>query len=595
QSARRGPGGLALLLSSALAAGLPAAALADPLVTTPAWQVVSGQAHALMGTGLGGGGDVDGDGDDEVAVGTPQYNGGQAYEGRAEVFLGSPASLPAAPAWSFEPDVQDRRFGEAVAFAGDVDGDGYDELLVGEPYFSNGQTREGRVYLFRGSAMGLPALPDWTFESDRSYALLGSAVAPAGDVNGDGYGDVLVGAPAYSGGQSNEGRVYLFLGSAAGLGLAPDWTYEPDLSGARLGSAVAPAGDVNGDGYDDVLVGLPSYTGGESNEGSVYLFLGSAAGLGAVPDWTYEPNLAGAKLGTAVASAGDVNGDGFDDVVVGAPGYTNGEAGEGAAFVFLGSALGLSSTPDWTAESNLAGAELGAAVAGVGDVTADGYTDVLLGAPGYANGETREGLVRLYLGSASGLEATPIWQVESDVAFARFGGRVAAAGDVDGDGYDDFLVAAPEYEATQAREGAAFLFRGGCLDGDGDGVCDGEDNCPLVVNADQTDTDGDGAGDACDSDDDGDGVDDGADNCPLVVNADQTDTDGDGAGDACDSDVGGGSASGCGCQAAAGSASPVTALLLLLGGLWRRFGGRRPRGPSGARRMRAAPGRHRRR
>ncbi|MCB9652499.1 MAG: FG-GAP repeat protein, partial [Deltaproteobacteria bacterium] len=110
------------------------------------------------------------------------------------------------------------------------------------------------------------------------------------------------------------------------------------------------------------------YTNGQSGEGAAFLYLGSAGGLSAVAAWSAESDQASASFGSSVASAGDVNGDGYDDVVVGAHRYDNGQFGEGAVFLYLGSAAGLSATPAWTAEADRGGAWLGSTVASAGDV-----------------------------------------------------------------------------------------------------------------------------------------------------------------------------------------------------------------------------------
>src|SRR5439155_4465222 len=193
----------------------------------------------------------------------------------------------------------------------------------------NGQTDEGRAFVFLGSASGLASTPAWTAESDQASADFGASVATAGDVNGDGYADVIVGAHLYDNGQSNEGRAFVFLGSASGLASTPAWTAESNQANADFGVSVATAGDVNGDGYSDVIVGAPLYDNGQTDEGRAFLYLGSASGLSASPAWTAESDQAGAQFAASVASAGDVNGDGFDDVLVGAPLFDNGQTDEG--------------------------------------------------------------------------------------------------------------------------------------------------------------------------------------------------------------------------------------------------------------------------
>ena len=145
-----------------------------------------------------------------------------------------------------------------------------------------------------------------------------------------------------------------------------------------------------------VVVGVAAVpaANGSSGEGVAYVFLGSASGLASSAAWSKEADLASAALGTSVASAGDVNGDGYGDIVVGADGYTNGSAGEGAAFVYLGGASGLGTAATWTGEGNQIGAGFGTAVAAAGDANGDGYADIAVGADQYDNGQTDEGRKR---------------------------------------------------------------------------------------------------------------------------------------------------------------------------------------------------------
>jgi hypothetical protein len=169
--------------------------------------------------------------------------------------------LMTSPVWTAEGDQAGAQFGIAVATAGDVDGDGYSDVLVGAPEFDGGEVGEGRAFVYRGSASGLAAAPAWTAESNQASSRLGAAVSAAGDVNGDGYTDALVGAPAFGNGETGEGRAYVCHGSAAGLAVAPAWTSEGDMVGAAFGVSVSTAGDVNGDGFADVIVGVRSRSG----------------------------------------------------------------------------------------------------------------------------------------------------------------------------------------------------------------------------------------------------------------------------------------------------------------------------------------------
>ncbi len=221
--------------------------------------------------------------------------------------------------------------------------------------------------------------PAWTAESDQAGAVFGWSVATAGDVNGDGFSDVIVGAWGYSNGQSAEGRAYVYLGFANGPSLTPHWTAESNQAQALFGYSVAAAGDVNGDGFDDVIVGASRYDTGGVDGGRAYVYHGSASGLSPTANWTAESNQAGAEFATKVSTAGDVNGDGFADVIIGAPFFDGGQSNEGRVFVYHGSLSGLNPSPNWIVESDLVGVQFGAAVATAGDVNGDGFADVIIG------------------------------------------------------------------------------------------------------------------------------------------------------------------------------------------------------------------------
>lgn len=259
------------------------------LATAPAWTTDSGGGSA------GRAGDVNGDGFGDVAIGSA------SGDGRLYVFPGSPAGLGRKPLWT--SDSNDA--GLATA-AGDVDGDGYDDLLA-----AFHAPLRASVYL--GSSAGLAPEPAWSIPAEH----MGISVAPAGDTNADGYADVLVGNPGAAGGR---GRAMLFLGGPRGLSEGAAWSLEGDRADAGFGGTVAGAGDVNRDGYADVLVSASGGTGP-----GAYLYLGSPAGPAATPAWTALPGTPAPESSRQVAPAGDANGDGFDDVLVcasgpGAPG-----------------------------------------------------------------------------------------------------------------------------------------------------------------------------------------------------------------------------------------------------------------------------------
>ena len=323
-----------------------------------------------------------------------------------------------------------------VASAGDVNGDGFADVVVGMPSYQGGS-----VKVYHGSAMGLSTSEDWSKTSSHSGAKFGWSVASAGDVDGDGYDDVIIGMPFYQG-----GNVKVFRGSATGLRGTADWDQTSSHTDAKFGHAVASAGDVDGDGYDDVIIGMPLYQGG-----NVKVFHGAATGLRGATAWEQTSSLTGAQFGHSVASAGDVDGDGYDDVIIGMPFYQGGNVK-----VFHGSATGLSGATAWDKTSTNTGAQFGHSVASAGDIDGDGFADVIIGMPFYQGGH-----VKVFHGSAEGLRGTTIWKKTSSNSSAKFGLSVAPAGDVNGDGYSDVIIGAPEDDGSQTDEGKAYVYYGG--------------------------------------------------------------------------------------------------------------------------------------
>jgi|GEM_PF-2742396 len=406
----------------------------DPLAGVPIRQL--SEADWSVGTGVArfvsGAGDVNGDGHDEVIV-SGSYG--------ILLFYGSAAGLATSPGWTIADDAT-LDVGQGVGI-GDVNGDGYDDIAI-TGWSPSGEGSNGRTYIVHGAAAGLSSISD-------TIPGAGASMASAGDVNGDGYGDLVVG---YS------GSVSVYFGSAAGLSDTANWRHSDGPSGSYYGSSVASAGDVNGDGYDEVIVGARYYHSSfRWDEGAVYMYYGSPSGPGSSYNWMVKGNGTGANFGASVAGVGDWDGDGYDDVLGGRPG-TFSDRDYGSAWGFSGAAGGALTTTSFIGSAGgsgyygLNGDQYGEVVSGAGDFNGDGYSDFMVGAPSYyLYGINQEpGGVFVYFGGSGHSTVSRNFIILSDTNSDRLGWSIAGAGDVNGDGYDEIIVA--------ERSGRAFVFYG---------------------------------------------------------------------------------------------------------------------------------------
>jgi hypothetical protein len=435
----------------------------------------STQVHGVVATDqvrLGAGfGDFNGDGSSDIVVGElrspgiPACRKAARSSGCSPGFASGPDGVPANAAFTARGDAQVAPavgFGYAVTSAGDVDGDGFDDLLVGAPGYTNGQSGEGVACLWLGdfnfesrddilpgdnASPGRPATSDWYFEGSSTGAHLGFSLGTAGDVNGDGFADVVIGA---WGDASTPGRAYVFTGNDAGsfLSLGPSWSV---VGGAldKTGFSVSTAGDVNGDGRGDVAIGSPSFSNVQVDEGAldVYVFAPTPPPLSGQLYAHREGDVNNGTLGAFVASLGDVNDDGFGDVLAGSAYY-------GTVRVYLGSgdlprqvAFPVSSAA-FSSQGNQTGAGSGLALSIVGDIDLDGYDDYVVGAPFWDGPDGEEGRIETFYGGPCGPACGPIrivvpGQFEGNQAGAQLGSATSGAGDVNGDGFSDVIVGAP--------------------------------------------------------------------------------------------------------------------------------------------------------
>lgn len=371
--------------------------------------------------------------------------------------------------------------GRQVAWAGDVNGDGVGDVLVTALWNDDAAEDAGAAYLLAGppATGGSLVDADAALLGEAAHDAAGVSATSAGDLNGDGFADVIVGADGHDVPHPNTGAVYLVHGPISGLVELQASTVAAKGFGERRGDlagvSVAGVGDPTGDGFDDVLVGAryndagfgPGDDDGDVDAGAAYLVDGATEGMftlgGAHAKIVGE--AAGDWLGISVATAGDIDGDGIPDLAIGALYQDGGGLDAGAAYVVPGSAAGVlvvgeAAMAKWVGEAAF---DEAGRVSGGGDTDGDGFDDLWIGAarndgaPGIDSGAAY--LVR---GPTSGVHALS----DADAIFVGEGPanetafRLAIAGDVDGDGNDDLLIGAWLDDAGGVDAGSCYLLYG---------------------------------------------------------------------------------------------------------------------------------------
>jgi VCBS repeat-containing protein len=465
-------------------------------------------------------GDVNGDGFDDVIVGARGNGSGGTFAGAAYVIFGKASGfgtasqfgplidltgLSAADGFKIQGDASGDQAGTSVSSAGDINGDGFDDLIVGASGNDSGGTNAGAAYVIFGKASGfgtlidltgLPAATGFRIQGDVANDNAGRSVASAGDVNGDGFADILVGATGNSSGGTNAGAAYVIFGKAGGFGSLIDLTglsasdgfkIQGDVAGDGAGRSVSSVGDINGDGFADILVGATGNGSSGTNAGAAYVIFGKSGGFGTLIDLTgisasdgfkIQGDAANDRAGISVSGVGDVNGDGFADIIVGAYQNDSGGTDAGAAYVIFGKSGGFGSLIDLTGltaadgfkiQGDLAADGAGISVSSAGDVNGDGFADIIVGADRNDSGGTDAGGAYVVFGKAGGfgtlidldgLSADEGFKIQGDLANDRAGHSVSAAGDVNGDGYDDIIVGAWGNDRGGIDAGAAYVIFG---------------------------------------------------------------------------------------------------------------------------------------
>lgn len=428
--------------------------------------------------------------------------------------LGGTSSLSVANA-QLRGDASNDYAGGAVAGAGDVDGDGLNDLAIGSFGADDGGSGSGAVTVVTGSSASgvqhLATVARFRVYGDAANDNFGYALSGVGDWDGDGVADLGVGAWANDAGGTDAGAAYILSGALTGthaVGSAATLVLVGEDAGDYTGWVLAGGGDPDGDGRDDLLVGGPWADDGGSLAGTLWLVAGGTTG-------TLDLSAATARIigessndqaGTSCTMLGDTDGDGFDDVGIGAVGDSAGGAGAGAAYLVLGPLSGdldLGSA-DVVAVGESAGDQAGYSTAGGGDTNGDGYTDFLIGAPYHDYGAADSGAAYVLLG---GRHSGVVDLSAADGKVAGEGGddgagwSLANAGDMDGDGDADVLIGAVIEDSAATNAGAAYLMYGPLAPFTGlasaDAKLTGERDSDYAGNslASVGDVDGDGNGD----------------------------------------------------------------------------------------------------
>ncbi|MCM2506084.1 integrin alpha, partial [Aureimonas altamirensis] len=440
-------------------------------------------------------GDFNGDGLGDLIVGAPNNDATGSDAGRAYLIYGRTGtgainlSSVAAGSGGFAlaGEAAGNNLGGTVSAAGDVNGDGLADIVLGTSGYN---TNTGRVYVIFGRTGGAaPVLSaiaagsgGFVVNGEGTATYFGGSVAGAGDVNGDGLADIVVGATGYN---NSAGRSYVIFGKTSGTAVAASavaagsggFALHGEASSVSLGVSVSGAGDINGDGLADIVVGSHGYGG---SAGRSYVVFGktgggvvSGSGLG-TGGFTITGETTNSYMGFDVAYAGDVNGDGLADIIVGAYGYTS---GTGRAYVIFGRTSGnldinVASTSLGTrgfaivaeCASDLAGYNLEYA----GDVNGDGLADVLVSARFNGTAGTNAGRSYLLYGRAgtSAVQLSDVsrgiggFAITGECASDEFGVGVSAAGDINGDGLADIVVGARQNDAAASNAGRAYVIFG---------------------------------------------------------------------------------------------------------------------------------------
>jgi hypothetical protein len=367
----------------------------------------------------------------------------------ARMRAGTPAAIVAREELALPGTVPNSMFGASAA-TGDWNGDGRADLAIG----AAGDGSGGAVRIWFGGNPG--TTPDLVLTGEHPSDNFGSAVANAGDVNGDGIADLIVSAKLSDIGAPDAGVAYLFLGGPR-FGHGPDVTFVGRRPAGAFGYAVAGIGDINHDGFADVAVGAPDDNAAGAITGRAFVYLGGPH-PSAAPALEVTSASAGSQFGFFVRGCGDLDGDGFDDFMVGANWEHTDARYAGRVYVYRGGAR-LSDRPAWVLSGH-APSEMFGSDGTAGDLDGDGAPDLVIGTQYGAGREKESGNAYVYFGGPR-FDTHADLVLRGEKAGDLFGNFVTVLGDVNGDGIADLGVSAYASDAAGASSGRAYVYFGG--------------------------------------------------------------------------------------------------------------------------------------
>jgi hypothetical protein len=423
-----------VLLSATGLASLVASAHAQTTLFTTTGSSTTDQ----LGKAVAGVGDVNQDGWGDYAVGIPYSDVGGLDTGSVRVISGRNGQI----LYTFNGVATGDRLGESVAGAGDLNGDGYADIIAGGPLNGHNGVNAGMARVWSGRDGSVL----YTWYGDQPGDWFGKSVDAAGDVNGDGHPDVIVGAPYGKGTVlSNVGEARVF----SGLNGSVIRTFNSTNGVEVFGTSVSGAGDVDKDGWDDVIIGAPQYTNGTLHDaGRAYVLSGRTGNV----IWSWAGVSSGENYAICVDGGRDANNDGWPDLVVGSPFSDSNMGNAGSVYVYSGR---NGAQLQWFKGLH-GGDELGRSCAFAGDVDGDGWADVIGGARLNDQVAVDAGMARVW----SGRTGASLFTFYGSQIGEFFGHAVACAGDIDGDGLDDVIVGWPSADYAGVDAGRARVWTG---------------------------------------------------------------------------------------------------------------------------------------